>query len=80
MVIHHPASQRPPHPTAWGMATGTREGVGWARVKSAGIEGKRRVVEVEGKGEDEEPSTDGQRGDGKMAAWRKDVDTGERGR
>lgn len=79
MVIHHPASQRPPHPTAWGMATRTGGGEG-ARVKSVGIGGRRGVVEVKGKGEDEEPSTDGQGGDGKMAAWRRAVDTGERGR
>lgn len=45
-----------------------------------GIGGRRGVVEVKGKGEGEEPSTDGQEGDGKMAAWRRDVDTGERGR
>lgn len=45
-----------------------------------GIGGRRGVVEVKGKGEDEEPSTDGQGGDGKMAAWRRAVDTGERGR
>ena len=70
MVIHHPASQRPPHPTAWGTATGTYgEGGGGsnnggergetARVKSGGLwrgeRGKRGVVWMWENKESEEP-------------------------
>lgn len=40
MVIHHPASQRPPHPTAWGMATGTWRGGGVGNLGE--LESKKR--------------------------------------
>lgn len=49
MVIHHPASQCPPHPTAWGMATGQGGRVGKEPGENlGGIEGRRGVAEAGG--------------------------------
>lgn len=79
MVIHHPASQRPPHPTAWGTATGMQgeEGVIMGEREREKARGETAWVGFGGDGgESEGPS----RKLREIRGLRRELDMGEGGK